>query len=79
MFKKFLWLAALAGFLFATGAQAQAPDVLNPPTKTTKKKVKKSRTKFDSGSQETKKERVARLKRECKDQVNAGACTGYTR
>lgn len=74
-----MWAVALSGFLMSTGAAAQAPDVLNPPVKTTKKKAKKPRAKFDSGSQETKKERVARLKRECKGEVNAGACTGYTR
>ena len=85
MFKKFLWLAALSGFLFATGAQAQASEVLNPPTKTAKKKTKKhkasagSDAKFVPGSQETRKERDSRLKRECKGQVNAGACSGYTR
>ncbi len=36
-------------------------------------------TKFLNGSQETPAQRSARLKRECKDGVNAGACTGYTR
>jgi hypothetical protein len=30
------------------------------------------------GSGETKAERSARLKRECKGRPNAGACTGYT-
>ena len=39
---------------------------------------KQGSTKFVPGSQETKKERVTRLKRECKGQVNAGACAGYT-
>lgn len=34
--------------------------------------------KFMPGSQETAKERSARLKRECKGRVNAGACEGYT-
>ena len=65
---------------------AQAPEVLNPPTKSEgKKKSKKpkasnaSRAKFDNGSGETKRERDSRLKRECKGQVNAGACAGYTR
>ena len=36
-------------------------------------------TKFLNGSQETPAQRSARLKRECKDGVDAGACTGYTR
>ena len=85
MFQKFLCLVALLGFLFATTAQAQAPEVLNPPTKVTKKKVKKTKAstganaKFISGSQESRKERDSRLKRECQGQVNAGACSGYTR
>ena len=86
MLNKILWLSALLGFLFATTAHAQAPEVLNPPTKSTaKKKAKKSKgaatatAKFVPGSQETKKERSARLTRECKGEVNAGACTGYTR
>ena len=70
--------------LFASALPAQASEVLNPPIKVaSKKKVKKggsgSKAKFDSGSAETKKERTARLTRECKGQVNAGACSGYTR
>ncbi len=35
--------------------------------------------KFIPGSQESPKDRATRLKRECKGQVNAGACEGYTR
>jgi hypothetical protein len=86
MLNKILWVSALCGFLLATGAQAQAPEVLNPPVKVAKKKkVKKlssasgSNAAFKPGSAETKKERTARLTRECKGEVNAGACTGYTR
>jgi hypothetical protein len=89
MLNKSLWVCALSGFLLATGAYAQAPEVLNPPTKTTtKKKAKKPKTqagekgskaKFTPGSQESKKERSTRLARECKGAVDAGACTGYTR
>ena len=82
---KFLWLVALSVFLIATGAQAQAPEVLNPPVKTSaKKKSKKAKTttgskaKFLPGSQETNKQRASRLTRECKGAVDAGACTGYT-
>ena len=77
--------AFLASGVLATAAlPAQASEVLNPPIKVaSKKKVKKggsgSKAKFDSGSAETKKERTARLTRECKGQVNAGACSGYTR
>ena len=86
MANKFLWLAALSGFLIATGAQGQAPEVLNPPVKTAaKKKSKKAETatdskaKFSPGSQETNQQRSARLKRECKGGVDAGACAGYTK
>jgi hypothetical protein len=82
---KALWVLALSGFLWAGTAPAQAPDVLNPPIKTTKKKSKKTKAqagakaKFISGSQETKTERSSRLKRECKGGVDAGACAGYTK
>ena len=86
MLNKALWASVLFGFLVATNAQAQTSEVLNPPTKTVaKKKPKKTgarataKAKFIAGSQETKKERNARLTRECKGEVNAGACTGYTR
>lgn len=86
MTNKTLWIFALLGFLLATGANAQAPEVLNPPVKNLAKKKAKNpkhvagaRAKFVPGSQETKKERTARLTRECKGEVNAGACTGYTR
>lgn len=34
---------------------------------------------FLRGSEETATERSARLKRECRGGVNAGACAGYTR
>ncbi len=80
---KILWILALSGFLWATTAQAQAPEVLNPPIKTTQKKSKKpkagAKAKFISGSQETKKERSTRLNRECKGGVDAGVCAGYTK
>ena len=86
MTNKIMWIFALLGFLLATGAHAQAPEVLNPSAKNTAKKKAKSpkhatgaKAKFVSGSQETKKERTVRLTRECKGEVNAGACTGYTR
>ena len=39
---------------------------------------KQGNTKFMPGSEETRKERATRLKRECKGRVNAGACEGYT-
>jgi hypothetical protein len=37
------------------------------------------KVKFISGSAETPAQRSARLKRECKGGVDAGACAGYTR
>lgn len=37
------------------------------------------KAKFISGSEETHAQRIARLKRECKGGVDAGACAGYTR
>jgi hypothetical protein len=37
-----------------------------------------SKVKFISGSAETPAQRSARLKRECKGGVDAGACAGYT-
>ncbi len=80
---KVLLLTAVLGFAMAGQVQAQGAEVLNPPTKSAgKKKPKKSRAakaKFDVGSAETRKERNARLQRECKGQVNAGVCAGYTR
>lgn len=86
MKNRLLCAAVLTGFLITTAAWSQAPEVLNPPAKAApKKKEQKPKTesgakaKFIPGSQETKKERSARLTRECKGQVNAGACTGYTR
>jgi len=78
--------AAAVAFFLAFGLPVQASDVLNPPSKVAKKKkAKKSsagsgaNATFKPGSAETKKERTARLTRECKGEVNAGACTGYTR
>ena len=85
MTNKILWTVALFGVVLTSGAHAQAPEVLNPPAKSTAKKAKTpkpaagAKAKFIPGSHETKKERSARLTRECKGEVNAGACTGYTR
>lgn len=47
-----------------------------------KKKAKSSKSvkvKHDNGFAETTKDRERRLLRECRGQVNAGACAGYTR
>jgi hypothetical protein len=80
-------MLACWGLLAATPAReakAQALEILNPPiqVKATTKASKKKRgnqAKFVPGSQETSKERSARLRRECQGAANAGACTGYTR
>jgi hypothetical protein len=76
--------ALMLGFSIHGTAQAQSPDTDKPAKAKTKKKkaatsAKGGSTKFMPGSQETSKERSARLKRECKGAVNAGACEGYTR
>ena len=80
---------AVAAIMLAQTARAQALDLLNPPLqvqaqaqakkKTIKQKSAGSKAKFLPSSQETTKERSARLKRECQGAVNAGACSGYTR
>lgn len=44
----------------------------------TKKQATARELSLPGGSGETKAERSARLKRECKGRPNAGACTGYT-
>ena len=44
-----------------------------------KKRTGRGQTKFLPGSAETVRERSARLQRECRGGVNAGACAGYTR
>jgi hypothetical protein len=89
--KKSVIRAALAflvvAALLAGGAHAQSAEAPSQPakTKTLKKKARKAVTsqpgsvKFFPGSAETAKARSTRLKRECKGQVNAGACEGFTR
>ncbi|MHB1198027.1 MAG: hypothetical protein ACYCZ6_00390 [Polaromonas sp.] len=79
----FLVVAAL----LMGGAHAQPAEPVSQPAKTkAKKKTAKTvatgqhgTVKFVPGSAETAGERSTRLKRECKGQVNAGACEGYTR
>ena len=75
------------------GQSADTAQVFKPvkpvkPTKTKPKKKKTAgtaaasrvgRTQFLPGSQESPSERAARLTRECRGAVNAGACEGYTR
>jgi hypothetical protein len=77
--------SVVASFVLPSAAAAQALDVLNPPLqvqakkRSAKHKKAGNKTTFSSGSQETTKERNARLQRECKGAVNAGVCAGYTR
>ena len=83
---------ALTGATAATAIELQA---IAPPASATsgpsadgrskkaiskKKALRKSaKPVFVKGSEETTAERSARLRRECKGGVNAGACAGYTR
>jgi hypothetical protein len=74
-------------------AQAQPSQDGGKPAKSKTKKAKAKsssagttgtnggggKVKFLSGSEETPAQRHARLTRECKGAVNAGACAGYTR
>ena len=73
-------LAAALAFSVAQAQNAPEP----APSKAAKKKPAKTakpatagKVKFVPGSAETVAERAARLKRECKGRVNAGACEGY--
>ena len=50
-----------------------------PHAKINKKSGRGGKIRFQPGSAETVRERSARLQRECKGAVNAGACAGYTR
>ncbi|MES2911451.1 MAG: hypothetical protein V4718_08700 [Pseudomonadota bacterium] len=75
----------LFGALIATalsgGALAAEADAPSAPAAKKKKadKPKPAKVKFMPGSEESRAERRARLKIECKGAVNAGVCTGYTR
>ena len=71
-----------AGLLAGTAPAASASTKSSgaADSATTKKKVRgSSQIRFLPGSAETAKDRSNRLRRECKGQVNAGACAGYTR
>jgi hypothetical protein len=78
--------AIMAAALAASHVQAQTQPVQagdKPAKSTAEKAAAKSGTggkaKFTPGSGETPAQRTARLKRECKGAVDAGACSGYTR
>ena len=65
----------------ADTSAAAASTAAGPQKKAAVKKAVKKTAKpvFVPGSAETVAQRSARLKRECKGAVNAGACAGYTR
>jgi hypothetical protein len=78
--------ALMAAALVASQAQTQPAPEGGKPAKSKSKKAAKSgsaasggKAKFIPGSGETAAQRTARLKRECKGAVDAGACSGYTR
>jgi hypothetical protein len=80
------WIVSVAVALGMMGSvQAQSAEGVTQPTKSKAKAKKKAaaapgtKVKYIRGSEETTGERSARLKRECKGRVNAGACEGYTR
>jgi len=80
------FLAAVVVAALAVGhahAQTQPAQEGGKPAKSKSKKAAKSgsggKVKFLQGSAETPAQRTARLKRECKGAVDAGACSGYTR
>lgn len=85
MAKPAMALMTAAALLLGGNVHAQAIDADKPAKVKTKKKKaaaaagQGAKAKFMPGSQETRSERAARLKRECKGAVNAGACEGYTR
>lgn len=71
-------LTVLAGAIMAMGlAQMPSASATEKAKKPASAKAGKT-AKFIRGSEESTKERVERLKRECKGRVNAGACEGYT-
>lgn len=77
--------AVVVAALAASHAQAQTQTAQEggKPAKSKPKKAAKTasggKVKFLQGSGETPAQRTARLKRECKGAVDAGACSGYTR
>jgi hypothetical protein len=83
-------LALLAAAVLLGGnalAQSQPAQDASKPAKSKSKSKKAAKSgapstggkvKFIRGSEETPAQRSARLTRECKGGVNAGACAGYT-
>ena len=74
------WASPALGQALGASA-ADTSTAAKPRKKSAAKKVAKKTAKpvYVQGSEETVAQRSARLKRECKGGVNAGACAGYTR
>ena len=72
-----LMAAALMGSAQAASYTADSGDK-EVAAKVRKKSAHGGQIRFLPGSAETTKERSARLQRECRGRVNAGACAGYT-
>lgn len=78
------WTAMFLAAMLIGGAHTGAASAASgdKPAASAKKKTKtgaSGQVRFLPGSAETTGERNSRLKRECRGQVNAGACAGYTR
>ena len=77
------WPMLLAANLLIGNAHAGSASTESSGVADSAKAKKKAhgggQVRFMPGSAETVKERSNRLKRECKGQVNAGACAGHTR
>lgn len=83
---KSVLVGAMTAVILTASFGAQAvdstgqPGAEKPHKKAAKNHAAKNpRAKFIQGSEETVAQRTARLKRECKGGVNAGACAGFTR
>ena len=61
------------------GVAAMGPSTAFAAKKKKAKSSKSVKVKQEAGSAENTKDRERRLLRECRGQVNAGACAGYTR
>ena len=76
---------AISAFPTQAATAQDEPVQVKSKSKSNKKPAKNrparvaTATFIPGGSQETVAQRSARLKRECKGAVNAGACEGYTR
>jgi hypothetical protein len=76
----FAVVALLMGSSHALSAEsAGQPAKAKKKAATDARKGQVGKVTFLRGSEETTGERSARLKRECRGGVNAGACAGYTR